>query len=79
MDVLTGEMAGWIWHNLNEFGTISLPELKKHVLKTAGKKFSDLNFFTGLGWLMKEKKISMTKPEKDMNENVMVSLIRDLE
>jgi hypothetical protein len=76
MQVLTGEMAGWIWHHLDEKGDSSLADLKKHVLKRAGEKFSDINFFTGLGWLMKEQKINMTKLTEKSGEKVMVSLVR---
>jgi len=75
MKVLTGEMAGWIWHFLHRNGETSLADLKQHVLQEAGDKFSNLNFFAGLGWLLKEDKLVIKKMHDTGSEyDVMVSL-----
>jgi hypothetical protein len=75
MKLLTGEMAGWIWHHLHRNGETSLADLKQHVLNEAGDKFSNLNFFAGLGWLLKEDKLIIRKTDENGSEyDVFVSL-----
>lgn len=75
MKILTGEMAGWIWHYLHENGETNLADLKTHVLEEAGDRFTNLNFFAGLGWLLKEDKIVIIKTQEDGSDyDVRVTL-----
>ena len=55
-----GELAGKIWEALNEKGSLTGKELKK----AAGAK-SEKDLYLGLGWLMREGKISAEEAEKD--------------
>lgn len=79
MKILTGEMAGWIWHFLHESGETNLADLKTHVLEEAGDRFTNLNFFAGLGWLLKEDKIVINKTQDNGSEydvRVCLKLVR---
>ena len=59
-----GEAAGFIWHCLNESGTISLGELKKSAGFTADE------IVAGLGWLSREDKVEFSQKGR----RVIVSL-----
>lgn len=56
-----GEIAGAIWVALNEQGTLSGKDLKK-----AAKIKSDKDLFLGLGWLLREDKVTTAEVEKDI-------------
>jgi len=53
-----GEVAGKIWHYLNEKGETSLNRLKLAI------KEKDRLFHMGIGWLAREDKINFTRGEK---------------
>ena len=57
-----GELAGAIWNALNENGAMSAKDLKK-----ASKAKSEKDLYLGLGWLLREDKVSVveTGDEKD--------------
>lgn len=55
-----GELAGKIWQTLNENGETSGKELKKAV-----KAKSDKELYLGLGWLLREDKITCQATDKD--------------
>lgn len=48
-----GSNAGQIWNALNEKGTMAFKELKKVT------KFTDKDLYLGLGWLLREDKITV--------------------
>ncbi len=54
-----GEYAGKIWNTLNEKGALSVKALKK-----AAKIRFEKDLYLGLGWLLREDKLSV-KTEKD--------------
>ena len=56
-----GELAGKIWNALNESGELTGKDLKKAI-----KTRSDKDLFLGLGWLLREGKVSVTEDEKEM-------------
>lgn len=56
-----GETAGMIWNALNGTDGLTTKELKK-VLKIR----SDKDLFLGLGWLLREDKVTVTEAEKDL-------------
>lgn len=56
-----GELAGKIWQALNENGELAGKDLKKLI-----KARSDKELYLGLGWLLREGKISATDSEKDV-------------
>ena len=49
-----GEIAGAIWTALNENGAMSAKDLKK-----AAKVKTEKELFLGLGWLLREDKLSV--------------------
>ncbi len=49
-----GLNAGQIWNALNEKGSLTVKELKK-----ASKLTTDKELFLGLGWLLREDKITV--------------------
>ncbi len=55
-----GEIAGKIWNALNESGTLAVKDLKK----AAGTR-SEKDIYLGLGWLLREDKISAVETEKE--------------
>ncbi|MBP5770498.1 MAG: winged helix-turn-helix domain-containing protein [Bacteroidaceae bacterium] len=55
-----GEIAGAIWNALNENGALNAKDLKK-----AAKVKSDKELFLGLGWLLREDKLSVAGDEKE--------------
>lgn len=61
LTIKAGEVAGKIWHALNENGTLSGKELKKQC-----GKLTDKDLFLGLGWLLREEKIETAEIEKDI-------------
>jgi len=56
-----GEFAGAIWSSLNETEGMSVKDLKK---ATTLKK--DKELFLGLGWLLREDKISAEEIDGDL-------------
>ena len=60
MNEKVGTIAGQIWNALNENGALNTKDLKK-----AAKVKNDKDLFMGLGWLLREDKVSLTKAEKD--------------
>ena len=55
-----GEIAGAIWSALNENGAMSAKDLKK-----AAKVKTEKEMFLGLGWLLREDKLSVAGDEKE--------------
>ncbi len=55
-----GEIAGAIWTALNENGAMSAKDLKK-----AAKVKTEKELFLGLGWLLREDKLSVAGDEKE--------------
>ena len=55
-----GEMAGKIWHLLNDEGPQTLPQIKKK-LKGGGELLS-----LALGWLAREEKVDITEEKKTL-------------
>lgn len=60
MNEKVGTIAGQIWTALNENGALNTKDLKK-----AAKVKNDKDLFMGLGWLLREDKVSLTEAEKD--------------
>ena len=60
MNEKVGTIAGQIWNALNENGALNTKDLKK-----AAKVKTDKELFLGLGWLLREDKVSLTEAEKD--------------
>ncbi|RRD79685.1 hypothetical protein EII14_06005 [Alloprevotella sp. OH1205_COT-284] len=61
LTIKAGEVAGKIWHALNENGTLTGKDLKK-----ACGKLTDKELYLGLGWLLREEKIETVEVEKDI-------------
>ena len=57
-----GEMAGIIWTALN--GTEGLTQ--KQIKKAATSKLLDKDFYLGLGWLLREDKVSTSEVEGEL-------------
>ena len=55
-----GSLAGAIWTALNENGAMSAKDLKK-----AAKVKTEKEMFLGLGWLLREDKLSVAGDEKE--------------
>ena len=60
MNEKVGTIAGQIWNALNENGALNTKDLKK-----AAKVKNDKELFMGLGWLLREDKVTLTEAEKD--------------
>ena len=60
MNEKVGTIAGQIWNALNENGALNTKDLKK-----AAKVKNDKDLFLGLGWLLREDKVTVTEAEKD--------------
>ena len=60
MNEKVGTIAGQIWTALNENGALNNKDLKK-----AAKLKSDKELFLGLGWLLREGKVSVNEEGKD--------------
>ena len=60
MNEKVGTIAGQIWNALNENGALNTKDLKK-----AAKVKTDKELFLGLGWLLREDKVTVTEAEKD--------------
>lgn len=60
MNEKVGTIAGQIWNALNENGALNTKDLKK-----AAKVKNDKELFLGLGWLLREDKVTVTEAEKD--------------
>jgi hypothetical protein len=59
-----GEYAGAIWKTLNGTDGMTTKELKKNTTKLEEKiKLTDKDLFLGLGWLLREEKISVQELE----------------
>lgn len=61
MNEKVGTIAGQIWNALNENGALNNKDLKK-----AAKVKTDKELFLGLGWLLREDKVTITEAEKDI-------------
>ena len=61
MNEKVGTIAGQIWTALNENGALNTKDLKK-----AAKVKNDKDLFLGLGWLLREDKVTITEAEKDL-------------
>jgi hypothetical protein len=61
MNEKVGTIAGQIWTALNENGALNNKDLKK-----AAKVKNDKDLFLGLGWLLREDKVTVTEAEKDL-------------
>ena len=61
MNEKVGTIAGQIWNALNENGALNNKDLKK-----AAKVKTDKELFLGLGWLLREDKVTVTEDEKDI-------------
>ena len=61
MNEKVGTIAGQIWNALNENGALNTKDLKK-----AAKVKTDKEIFLGLGWLLREDKVTITEAEKDL-------------
>ncbi len=56
-----GTVAGQIWVALNENGALNAKDLKK-----AAKVKNEKELCMGLGWLLREGKVSIKEEEKDI-------------
>ncbi len=56
-----GTLAGQIWTALNENGALNGKDLKK-----VAKIKCDKDLFLGLGWLLREGKVSVSEGEKEI-------------
>lgn len=56
-----GEIAGKIWNALNGTDGMTVKQLKK-----AAKVSTEKDLYLGLGWLLREDKISAEEVEKDV-------------
>lgn len=61
MNEKVGTIAGQIWNALNENGALNNKDLKK-----TAKVKTDKELFLGLGWLLREDKVTVTEAEKDI-------------
>ncbi len=61
MNNMVGTIAGQIWVALNENGALNNKDLKK-----AAKIKTDKELFLGLGWLLREGKVTVTEEGKDI-------------
>ena len=61
MNEKVGTIAGQIWTALNENGALNNKDLKK-----AAKVKNDKDLYLGLGWLLREDKVTVTEAEKDI-------------
>lgn len=61
MNEKVGTIAGQIWNALNESGALNAKDLKK-----AAKVKTDKELYLGLGWLLREDKVTVTEAEKDI-------------
>ncbi|WP_353333848.1 winged helix-turn-helix domain-containing protein [Bacteroides sedimenti] len=55
-----GNIAGQIWSALNETNGLTVKQVKK------ATKLIDKDLFLGLGWLLREDKISIKEVEGDL-------------
>lgn len=61
MNEKVGMIAGAIWVALNENGALNNKDLKK-----AAKVKTDKELYLGLGWLLREDKVTVTEDGKDI-------------
>ncbi len=57
-----GEVAGIIWNALN--GTEGLTQ--KQIKKIASSKILDKDFYLGLGWLLREDKVTVSDKKGEL-------------
>lgn len=55
-----GEVAGKIWNALNETEGLTQKQVKK------ATKLVDKDFFLGMGWLLREDKVSVSEVEGEL-------------
>ena len=60
MTATVGTLAGAVWTALSENGAMSAKDLKK-----ASKAKNDKELYLGIGWLLREDKLSVEGDEKD--------------
>lgn len=56
-----GIIAGQIWTALNEKGALTGKDLKK-----AAKVKTDKDLYLGLGWLLREDKVTVSEEDKEI-------------
>ncbi|MDR0658886.1 MAG: winged helix-turn-helix domain-containing protein [Mediterranea sp.] len=61
LNVKAGEIAGMIWNTLNGTEGLTGKEIKK-----AARLKSDKDLYLGLGWLLREDKVSTSEVEGDI-------------
>ncbi len=61
MNEKVGTVAGQIWTALNENGALNNKDLKK-----VAKLKTDKELYLGLGWLLREDKVSVSEEGKDI-------------
>jgi hypothetical protein len=61
LNVKAGEIAGMIWNSLNETEGLTGKDIKK-----AAKLKTDKDLYLGLGWLLREGKISTSEVDGDI-------------
>jgi len=61
MNEKVGTIAGAIWTALNENGALNNKDLKK-----AAKIKTDKDLYLGLGWLLREDKVTVAEEGKDI-------------
>ncbi len=61
MNEKVGTIAGQIWAALNENGALNGKDLKK-----AAKVKNDKDLYLGLGWLLREDKVSVSEEGKEI-------------
>lgn len=61
MNEKVGTIAGQIWNALNEGGAMTGKDLKK-----AAKVKTEKELYLGLGWLLREDKVTVTEAEKEI-------------
>lgn len=57
-----GELAGAIWEALHQNGTLTSKELKRLT-----KIRADKDLFLGLGWLLREDKVTTEEADKEIS------------
>ena len=64
-----GQSAGKLWNTLNKYGALTEPTLKKNT------RLTDKEFYTAVGWLARENKISKTGVKYQLSETNLTEKI----
>ena len=67
-----GVIAGTIWNALNETEGMTAKQLKK------ATKLVDKDLFLGLGWLLREDKVSVEEVDSDPSFFFLIHIIKHL-